>query len=466
METQPTQHGLMQLFMSLGLSTDTSLTTLGSGAEADATGFDSLLAGYLPDSNMPDPSLTAVSITTEESLTSPLMGLNDSEQAIDLTDSSLMAVGALPLLQPETGEDLPLSPLASPLLAQDSVTLKTDGVKAKVETPHDDAGQALLEDQGFYAQSLVSSMMNTANMNESGKAGVNSDNQQMRALQASMTGSAEQGSTVSALASLQAAVAVNNKALPGAVATDSSELGADDSLNIDRFLGADTKKPGSLSFSTSLTSSLATSSTLSPSLTQTQPMALAESNVSLALAMSEDPINQSLQDLTATEDIEKSVVEAKITTTERKQDDQVLRLNKGQQAWGDAISERISMNAAQNIKQVTIHLDPPELGSLELKLQIKDDQQTQVQVQVQNPQVKEALESSAHRLRDMLASEGLELAEFDVQTGAEQKGQDGEQDAQQSLAQEQQNSDTSFIEGEESLDISLPKNNNLLDTFV
>jgi len=182
--------------------------------------------------------------------------------------------------------------------------------------------------------------------------------------------------------------------------------------------------------------------------------------------MSEDPINQSLQDLTAAADIEKSEVEAKITTTERKQDDQVLKLNKGQQAWGDAISERISMNAAKNIKQVTIHLDPPELGSLELKLQIKDDQQTQVQVQVQNPQVKEALESSAHRLRDMLASEGLELAEFDVQTGAEQKGQDGEQDAQQSLAQEQQNSDTSFIEGEESLDISLPKNNNLLDTFV
>ena len=464
METQPTQHGLMQLFMSLGLSTDTSLTTLGSAADADSTGFDSLLAGYLPDSKIPDSALTAA--PSAENITLPLTNLIASNE--EGIDSSSLEVAGLPLLQPEAGEDLPLSPLSppSPLLGQNAVTLKPDGVKTKAETQGDDAGQALLEDQGFYAQSLVSSMMNVSNRVDASRAGTDIDNQQIRALQAGMKSGAEQGSTTQALANLQAAAVGSNKILPGAVAAESSELSLDDSLNIDRFLGADTKKTDSLSLSTSATSSLSTPSTLLPSLTPAQPIALAESNVSLALAMSEDPINQSLQDLTATEDVEKSVVEAKITSTERKQDEQVLKLNKGQQAWGDAISERISMNAAKNIKQVTIHLDPPELGSLELKLQIKDDQQTQVQVHVQNPQVKEALESSAHRLREMLASEGLELAEFDVQTGAEQKGRDGEQGEQQSLTQEQQKSDTSLIEGEESLDIRLPKNNNLLDTFV
>ena len=163
---------------------------------------------------------------------------------------------------------------------------------------------------------------------------------------------------------------------------------------------------------------------------------------------------------------EKTEVDAKLLSSERKQDDQTLKLTKGQQAWGDALSERISMNAAKNIKQVTIHLDPPELGSLELKMIIKDDQQTQVQVQVSNPQVKEALESSAHRLREMLASEGLELAEFDVHTGAEQQAGGQQQDAEQGLAQDQQNSDTSSLAAEETLNINIPKNNNLLDTFV
>ena len=194
-------------------------------------------------------------------------------------------------------------------------------------------------------------------------------------------------------------------------------------------------------------------------------MASAESNVSLALAMNEDPVQQSLQDLTAAEQGEKTEVEAKLLSSERKQDDQTLKLTKGQQAWGDALSERISMNAAKDIKQVTIHLDPPELGSLELKMQIKDDQQTQVQVHVQNPQVKEALESSAHRLREMLANEGLELAGFDVQTGSEQSA-GGQPGGDQELAGDQQNSDTSFVEGEETVNIPIPKNNNLLDTFV
>jgi flagellar hook-length control protein FliK len=124
------------------------------------------------------------------------------------------------------------------------------------------------------------------------------------------------------------------------------------------------------------------------------------------------------------------------------------------------------MNAAKDIRQVTIHLDPPELGTLELKLQIKDDQQTHVQVQVQNSHVKEALESSAQRLREMLANQGLELSKFDVQTdsgrgGTSEFGSD-DQDQGQS-----QNSDTSQHSAEEmSIEIPKAKNNNLLDTFV
>jgi flagellar hook-length control protein FliK len=208
--------------------------------------------------------------------------------------------------------------------------------------------------------------------------------------------------------------------------------------------------------------SMPVSQSIAPLIT---PTAL-QSQVSLALALNEDPTTQSLGDLIEGEILEKGEIETKSNTLERKQDDQTLKLSKGQQAWGDAITERITMNAAKDIRQVTIHLDPPELGTLELKLQIKDDQQTHVQVQVQNSHVKEALESSAQRLRELLANQGLELSEFDVQTdsgrgGTSEFGSD-DQDQGQS-----QNSDTSQHSAEEmSIEIPKAKNNNLLDTFV
>lgn len=245
----------------------------------------------------------------------------------------------------------------------------------------------------------------------------------------------------------------------------------------DRFLGAQggTDKLGLSLATTSATETGTQVSSEGTAQILSSPLAALQAETALMAANSnEDPITQSLQDLNHLKDAEKAEVESKLILGERKQDDQILKLTKGQQAWGDALTERISMNAAKDIKQVTIHLDPPELGSLELKLQVKDDQQTQVIVHVQNPQVKEALESSAQRLRDMLANQGLELSEFDVQTSPDQ-GQGGQGDGRSAdsngegrLAHEtQQDSDALDLDSNEMpLHINLPKNNNLLDTFV
>jgi flagellar hook-length control protein FliK len=440
METQPTQQGLMQLFMGLGLSTANPLATLGAGDKPGATGFDSLLAGYLPDSTLVDPELLS---DVALPMVDPLIG---GEAGLDAIDG----VENLPLGVLSVGDQLPLSSEAGNELISSKVL---------PEPEPDEQVQTLLENQGFYAQSLVSNTLQASNATKT------------LAPQASVIN--DQHSTTNVLASLQARGAAANKGLldsSGALsAAELSDLEGGDfseSSEMDRFLGAQKKTLDPIS---ALSNSISPSLTVSPLATATavsaQLMASAEGSINLALSMNEDPVQQSLQDLTAVEEGEKTEVEGKLLSAERKQDDQTLRLTKGQQAWGDALSERISMNAAKNIKNVTIHLDPPELGTLELKLQIKDDQQTQVQVQVQNPQVKEALESSANRLREMLANEGLELASFDVQTGSEQSS--GEhQGSNEEFADEQQNSDASFIEGDEALKITVPKNNNLLDTFV
>ena len=358
---------------------------------------------------------------------------------------------------PHLGQALPLEALASNSLLMNTDASNTElsnkdaslllapvaeGEGATEASTENESPSNLLAQQGFYAQSLVSSLIDQKTVSS-------------------------QANTLNA-----AAVAAESSKSPSvmsqhlnqnttSVMMTASELEGEGELN-ERFLGSES------------TSALATSkkSTLELMTTPQAPIALktlipAEANINLALALNEDPTSQTLDELIDGEVIEKGELEAKSNLLERKQDDQTLKLSKGQQAWGDALTERITMNATKDIKQVTIHLDPPELGSLELKLHIKDDQQTQVHVQVQNHQVKEALESSAHRLRDMLAGQGLELSEFDVQADAGRGDQsafdsDSQQDKEQSP-----DSDTFQQEGEEiSVDIAKTKNNNILDTFV
>lgn len=90
-----------------------------------------------------------------------------------------------------------------------------------------------------------------------------------------------------------------------------------------------------------------------------------------------------------------------------------LEFGHDRRQWGATLGARIVTMVADDVHKARIHLDPPELGSLEIKLHVSQDQAT-VQVHAQNPQVREVLENSVNRLRDALASQGLNLSGFDV----------------------------------------------------
>lgn len=96
-----------------------------------------------------------------------------------------------------------------------------------------------------------------------------------------------------------------------------------------------------------------------------------------------------------------------------------VQFGRDKSEWGPQLGSRIITMVSNEIQQAKIHLDPPELGSLEIKLQVNQDQVT-AQVQVQNPQVKEVLEASANRLREALQSQGMELSGFDVGSDSSQ----------------------------------------------
>jgi len=106
------------------------------------------------------------------------------------------------------------------------------------------------------------------------------------------------------------------------------------------------------------------------------------------------------------------------------------------------LQERVSALLSINNKEAEIRLDPPEMGSMQIRIR-SDAEQAQINFVVQNQQAKEALEQSMPKLREMLAEQGIELGESNIQQGDSQGNAD-EQEQQQGrgqLASNSQNDD-------------------------
>lgn len=90
---------------------------------------------------------------------------------------------------------------------------------------------------------------------------------------------------------------------------------------------------------------------------------------------------------------------------------QQVKLNTA--AWNNALGERAVMLAAQNSRVAEIKLDPPELGSLSVRVQVNQDQ---VSINFTSPHahVRDAVEQSLPRLREMFAEQGLALQDSSV----------------------------------------------------
>ncbi|MGF1859411.1 flagellar hook-length control protein FliK [Photobacterium profundum] len=116
-----------------------------------------------------------------------------------------------------------------------------------------------------------------------------------------------------------------------------------------------------------------------------------------------------------------------------------LQLSKDQA--GDQVSERINMMMSKNLKHVDIRLDPPELGKLQIRLSLNQDQAS-VQFTVGNQQTRDLVEHSMPRLREMLHQQGLQLAQSSVQQDASRQafsGQSGQQNQNDSGTQQSGN---------------------------
>ncbi|MFT5422026.1 MAG: hypothetical protein ACI9D5_002792 [Candidatus Endobugula sp.] len=161
----------------------------------------------------------------------------------------------------------------------------------------------------------------------------------------------------------------------------------------------------------------------SSALAQWAGKASAESTTPLILAAGAPLVESDASSLSAANPLLKTwAAEAQVTP-------QLALGTSFQQAkWGEAVTERVMWMSAKGIKTATIQLDPPELGSLHIKVSINQDQ-AQVSFTVQNASVREALDQNALRLREMFAEDGLNLADVDVSDQSQsEKEQRHEQD--------------------------------------
>jgi flagellar hook-length control protein FliK len=92
--------------------------------------------------------------------------------------------------------------------------------------------------------------------------------------------------------------------------------------------------------------------------------------------------------------------------------------------WGEKLMGKLSWLTAKNLSVAEIHLTPPDMGPMEVRVRVHNDQAT-ITVHAANPVVRDQLELHSHRLRDMLGEQGLSLAQFDVSDNPQ--NQPGEQ---------------------------------------
>ncbi|SFA46877.1 flagellar hook-length control protein FliK [Metapseudomonas otitidis] len=84
-----------------------------------------------------------------------------------------------------------------------------------------------------------------------------------------------------------------------------------------------------------------------------------------------------------------------------------------QNGWSEAVVDRVMWLSSQNLKSAEIQLDPQELGRLEVRIHMNQDQ-TQVTFASPNAGVRDALEGQMHRLRDMFNQQGMTQLDVNV----------------------------------------------------
>lgn len=94
----------------------------------------------------------------------------------------------------------------------------------------------------------------------------------------------------------------------------------------------------------------------------------------------------------------------------------------GHAGWDTAFSQRVVWVASNNQQIAQLHLNPPNLGPVEIRITLNSDQ-ANATFTSPHAAVREAIEAALPRLRDMLADNGLSLGNVNVSSQSFQQQQ-------------------------------------------
>ena len=139
-------------------------------------------------------------------------------------------------------------------------------------------------------------------------------------------------------------------------------------------------------------------------------------------------------------------------TTLRREPQNLPHLKLASQEAPAELHQKVNVMLAEKLQQAEIQLDPLGLGKMKIQIQMGADSQANVHFVVQHGQTREMLEQAMPRLRDMLAGQGIQLGQTQVQQQSQQQQQQGQPtfngQEQQGQSSGQQRSGNGLVEGE------------------
>ncbi|HHQ4599266.1 TPA: flagellar hook-length control protein FliK [Aeromonas veronii] len=139
-------------------------------------------------------------------------------------------------------------------------------------------------------------------------------------------------------------------------------------------------------------------------------------------------------------------------TTLRRESQNLPHLKLASQEAPAELHQKVNVMLAEKLQQAEIQLDPLGLGKMKIQIQMGTDSQANVHFVVQHGQTREMLEQAMPRLRDMLAGQGIQLGQTQVQQQSQQQQQQGlptfNGQGQQGQSSGQPRSGNGLVEGE------------------
>jgi len=89
----------------------------------------------------------------------------------------------------------------------------------------------------------------------------------------------------------------------------------------------------------------------------------------------------------------------------------------------EAVKDKVMLMISQKLQQFDITLDPPELGNMQVRVNLQGEQAV-VNFLVQSQQTKDALEQNMNKLREMLAEQGVDVGDANVDHQSQQSSDD------------------------------------------